>query len=95
MAGYNNSVGAKNVDYLISDKNLIKSNEHHLYKEKILYLPKVWNTLSPPENLPDIQRKSPQINLILLFALLIISKMSDRTINVWSNILKNSDQSLC
>ena len=34
--GYNNSVGAKNLDYLISDKNLIKSNEHHLYKEKIL-----------------------------------------------------------
>ena len=93
--GYNNTVGAKNVDYLISDKNLIKSNEHHLYKEKILYLPKVWNALSPPENLPDILRKSPSDKSDFTFCSFNnFQKMSDRTINVWSNILKNSGSKL-
>ena len=93
--GYNNTLGAKNVDYLISDKNLIKSNEHHLYKEKILYLPKVWNALSPPENLPDILRKSPSDKSDFTFCSFNnFQKMSDRTINVWSNILKNSGSKL-
>ena len=93
--GYNNSVGVKNVDYLISDKNLIKSNEHHLYKEKILYLPKVWNALSPPENLPDIQRKSHSDKSDFTFCSFNnFQKMSDRTIYVWSNILKNKNQIL-
>ena len=36
--GYNNSLCLKNVDYLIADKNLIKSNEHHLYKTSKLLI---------------------------------------------------------
>ena len=52
--GYNNSLGAKNIDYLISDKNLIKSNEINSYKEEILFMPNIWNALSPPKKLPEI-----------------------------------------
>ena len=35
--GYNNSLGIKNMDYIISDKNLIKDGEEKLYKEKIIF----------------------------------------------------------
>ena len=55
--GYNNSLGATNVDFLISDKNLIQPNELHLYKEKIIFLPNIWNVLSVPENIPEIKTK--------------------------------------
>ena len=51
--GYNNSLGIKNMDYIISDKNLIKDVEK-FYKEKIIFLPKIWNAMSKPENLPEV-----------------------------------------
>ena len=44
----------KNIDYIIADPNLIKKEEYKLYKEKIIFMPKIWNALSPPINLPEI-----------------------------------------
>ena len=35
-------------------KNLIYPNEENDYKEKILYLPRIWNALSVPDNLVPI-----------------------------------------
>ena len=42
-------------------------NEHDMYKEKILYLPKIWNALSSPKSLPDIINKSKQNNSEIIF----------------------------
>ena len=56
--GYNNSLGVKNIDYILSaDPNLIKKEEYKLYKEKIIFMPKIWNALSKPINLPEINLK--------------------------------------
>ena len=55
--GYNNSLGAKNIDYLITDKNLIKTDEHKFYKEKILYLPNIWNVSLLQLNYLILKRK--------------------------------------
>ena len=55
--GYNNSLGIKNSDYLISDKNLVYEDEINLYREKIIFLPEIWNALSKPENLPEIDKQ--------------------------------------
>ena len=44
--GYNNSLGVKNIDYIIADPNLVKKEEYNLYKEKIIFMPKIWNALS-------------------------------------------------
>ena len=90
--GYNNSLCLKNVDYLIADKNLIKSNEHHLYKEKILYMPKIWNALSVPEKLPDIEDKSKNQNSKFTFCSFNnFQKLSDKTIATWSKILNQTN----
>ena len=43
--GYCNSLGVKNIDYLITDPNLIKKGEEDLYSEKIIFMPKIWNAL--------------------------------------------------
>ena len=53
--GYNNSLGIKNLDYLIADPNLVKPDEQNQYSEKILILPKIWNAMDVPENLPNIK----------------------------------------
>ena len=90
--GYNNSLCLKNVDYLIADKNLIKSNEHHLYKEKILYMPKIWNALSVPEKLPDIEDKFKNQNSKFTFCSFNnFQKLSDKTIATWSKILNQTN----
>lgn len=89
--GYNNSLGTKNSDYLISDKNLIQMDELELYKEKILFLPDVWNALSKPENLPEINKDLSHKNLEFKFCSFNnFQKLSDRTINVWSRILNDT-----
>ncbi len=91
--GYNNSLCLKNVDYLIADKNLIKSNEHNLYKEKILYMPKIWNSLSVPDKLPDIDNDKFRKNKFTFCSFNNFHKLSDRTIETWSKILnyKNTE----
>ena len=48
--GYCNTLGLDNIDYLISDPNLIKKNEKNLYSEKILYMPNIWNAMIKPKN---------------------------------------------
>ena len=93
--GYNNSLGIKNLDYLISDNNLIKPNELSLYSEKVIFLPNIWNSLSPPEILPDIKKDSEFLKDNFIFCSFNnFQKISDRTINVWAQILKNDKTKL-
>ena len=93
--GYNNSLGLKNLDYLISDNNLIKKDELNLYKEKILFLPKIWNALSPPKNLPEINKNISKNNSEFIFCSFNnFQKLSERTIFVWSEILKDTNSKI-
>ena len=86
--GYNNSLGATNVDFLISDKNLIKPDELNLYKEKVLFLPNIWNVLSVPNNIPDIKKTTNEETFFCSFNNFL--KISEGTIEVWSQILKKT-----
>ena len=93
--GYNNTLGIKNLDYLIADKNLINENELNLYKEKILFLPKIWNVFAPPEILPDIELEEKNNNSVFTFCSFNnYQKISNRTVNVWSQILKHTNSQL-
>ena len=69
--GYNNSLGIKNSDYLISDKNLVYENEINSYKEQIIFLPEIWNALSRPENLPEIDKFKRQKSNLTFCSLII------------------------
>ncbi len=88
--GYNNTLCLKNIDYLIADKNLIMQKEESMYKEKILYLPKIWNALSVPENLPEIEDKKMNNNVFTFGSFNNFRKLSDDVIEVWSKILIGS-----
>ena len=68
--GYCNTSGIKNMDYLISDPNLIYSEEQKFYTEKIIFLPEIWNChcgfdLPRQKNIPPITKN----NFITLFSI--------------------------
>ena len=86
--GYCNSLGIKNMDFIIADKNLIKENERNFYTEKILNMPKIWNALSKPKDIPNINFKIYEKKDKFCFGSLNnFLKISDKTIKVWSKIL--------
>ena len=86
--GYCNTTGIKNMDYLISDSNLIFSNEEKFYSEKVIYLPNIWNTHCGF----DFERKEnppPFVNnkYFTFGSFNNPSKMTDNVLDCWSNIL--------
>ena len=93
--GYCNSLGIENMDYLIADKYLIKNGEEKLYTEKIIYMPKIWNALSKPKKLPNINNKIfDKASPFVFGSLNNFQKISDNTIKVWSRILNKSNSKL-
>ena len=88
--GYCNTTGLKNMDYIISDQNLIYENEKDLYTEQILYLPKIWNThcgfdFEREENPPPLIKN----NFITFGSFNNPSKINENVITCWTKILKN------
>ena len=93
--GYCNSIGLNNMDYMISDENCIKDNEHHNYTEKIISLPKIWNSMSNPPNLPMISELPYLKRKIFTFGSFNnFQKISSKTIEIWSKILNNTNSRL-
>ena len=92
--GYNNTIGLNHSDYLIADKNLILEKEKDLYKEKIIYLDGIWNSHSGL----NIERKynelpSQRSGTFTLGSFNNYSKISDDTVEVWSEVLKKIEKS--
>jgi predicted O-linked N-acetylglucosamine transferase (SPINDLY family) len=86
--GYNNTIGLKNVDYLLSDHYLINENEKNLYTEKILFMPSIWNAMCVPEHLPEIIEKNiDKDNTFIFGSFNNFKKISNEVIKTWSKIL--------
>ena len=93
--GYNNSTGLNNMDFIIADPHLVKDSEDKLYSEKILYLPKIWNAMEKPNNLPELEKLSGLYEDTFNFGSFNnFKKISNETIQIWSNILNNSNSRL-
>tara|TARA_B100001248_G_C27392472_1_gene463272 strand:- start:1799 stop:3478 length:1680 start_codon:yes stop_codon:yes gene_type:complete len=87
--GYCNTSGLKNMDYIITDPNLIYENEKHLYAEQIIYLPEIWNThcgfdFERKENPAPLMRNG----YITFGSFNNPAKISKNVINCWAEILK-------
>mgnify|MGYP001164894149 FL=1 len=92
--GYNNSLCLNNLDYLIADRNLIYPNEENDYKEKIIYLPRIWNALSVPDNLVPITDEKIYNSKFTYGSFNNFKKISNDTIEVWSKILSGNDSQI-
>ena len=88
--GYCNTTGVDNMDYLISDRNLIYPEEECNYVEKIIYLPNIWNCHSEL-NIERVDLEPPCLkNKYITFGSFNnFNKINDSVIDVWSQILKN------
>ena len=87
--GYTNTIGLKEMDYLIVDKNLIKSTEENLYNEKVIYLPSIWNCHSGyKHDRKENDAPSKKNQFITFGSFNNFKKINDEVIEVWSQILK-------
>ena len=91
---YCNTTGLDTIDYLIADNNLIFGEEKNQYSEKILKLPEIWNSHSGFDfnrsfnELPSLNSKNFTFGSFNNFR-----KISDETINTWSEILNKIENS--
>ena len=87
--GYTNTIGLKEMDYLIVDKNLIKPTEENLYNEKVIYLPSIWNCHSGYKHDRKENDTPLKKNQFITFGSFNnFKKINDEVIEVWSQILK-------
>ena len=92
--GYVNTTGLNEMDYLITDPYLIRDNEHILYSEKIIPLPKIWNSHEKLDEKLEIKIPCETNNFITFGSFNNFRKISSNVINVWSEILLESDSKL-
>ena len=92
--GYLNTTGIQEVDYIVSDPNLIHEGEEGLYTEKIIKLPKIWNAHSKINYNSKASELPFYRNNFFTFGCLNNSaKISKEVISAWCKILvkvKNS-----
>ena len=92
--GYLNTTGIKEVDYIISDQNLIHKGEEKLYSEKIINPSKIWNAHSKINYNLKVQELPFNRNNFFTFGCLNnSSKISKEVVDAWGKILskvKNS-----
>ena len=88
--GYCNTTGLKNMDFIISDPNLISPNEEKFYAEKVKYLPEIWNChagfdFERKENPPPFLKN----NYLTFGSFNNPAKINENVVDCWSKILKN------
>ena len=77
--------GLKNMDYIISDPNLIIKDEEKFYAEEVIYLPEIWNCHS---DLILKEKKTPppfiKNNYITFGSFNNPAKINENVIDCWS-----------
>ena len=93
--GYCNSSGLDEMDYIVADYNLIKFEEENTYSEKILYLPKIWNSHEVMNEALIIKELPFDKNNYFTFGSFNnFKKISKSVIEVWSEILRQTEGKL-
>lgn len=86
--GYLNTLGMKEVDYILADRFSIPEDKAYLYTEKPLYLDKGYQIFMEKQ-LPNIEDNPFKKNGYITFGSFnCTSKINDTTIYLWSKILK-------
>ena len=87
--GFCNTTGIDEVDYIISDPNLIYNSEIDLYREKIIFMPKIWNCHTGLQ-IKKIFNESPLLknNMVTFGSFNNFGKINTSVVETWSRILK-------
>lgn len=91
--GYLNTMGIKEIDYILTDRFTIPEDNAYLYTEKPLYLDKGYQIFTN-NNIPDIKENPFKTNNYITFGSFnCSSKFNDTTIYLWSKILEKTPNS--
>ena len=86
--GYLNTLGMKEVDYILTDRFTIPEDKAFLYTEKPLYLDKGYQIFTE-KNVPDIEENPFKTNGYITFGSFnCTSKFNDTNFFIWSKILE-------
>ncbi len=86
--GYLNTMGMKEIDYILTDRFTIPEDKAYLYTEKPLYLDKGYQVFTN-DKIPDIKENPFKTNNYITFGSFnCSSKFNDTTIYLWSKILE-------
>jgi predicted O-linked N-acetylglucosamine transferase (SPINDLY family) len=93
--GYNASTGLKEIDYIIGDQYVTPLENKNQFTENILQLPNIWSCLSKPAFKIEKENSSPALKngFITFGSFNNLSKINDKVIDVWSEILKRVENS--
>lgn len=87
--GYLNTLGMKEVDYILTDRYSIPEDKAYLYTEKPLYLDKGYQVFMD-KTIPDIEECPFKKNGYITFGSFnCTSKFNDLTIYLWSKVLES------
>jgi len=91
---YCNTIGFETIDYIMIDKNLVIKDEEKFYLEKVIRLPKVWNSHAG-FNLKRKYNKLPceKDETFTLGSFNNFRKISVETVDTWSSILQSVSNS--
>ena len=91
---YCNTIGFETIDYIMIDKNLVIKDEEKFYLEKVIRLPKVWNSHAG-FNLKRKYNKLPceKDEIFTLGSFNNFRKISVETVDTWSSILQSVSNS--
>ena len=98
--GFPGTMGTKNYDYIIADKNIIPNNHLDFYSEEAIFMPEIYQPFSPISFKFDKNKSDFNLpeNSILLGCFSRIEKISPNVFDIWMKILnkyKNSYLALC
>jgi protein O-GlcNAc transferase len=87
--GYPNTTGLETIDYRVTDALTDPPGRtDHLHTEKIIRLPHGFLCYKPPEESPEVKELPASVSGFITFGCFNNrSKISDRTIGIWSEIL--------
>ena len=93
-AGYLDTTGLKEIDYIIADPFVVDKTQECLFVERVWRLPEIWNSLSQPNynievsTLPAIKNK-----FITFGSFNHLNKINNSVIKLWSRLLKKIPKS--
>ncbi|EIC20524.1 putative O-linked N-acetylglucosamine transferase, SPINDLY family [Thiorhodovibrio frisius] len=86
--GYFGTTGLKAIDFILADRFVIRDGEEEKFSERVWRLPESYLCFTPPVTRSEIDSKCAMPDSVTFASFNNILKLSERTIRLWSRVLK-------
>ena len=96
--GYPGTMGAKFMDYIVADKNLIPSKQREFYSEKIIYMPQTYQPFDNKKNISNLLSSNSEVDLpqdkFIFCCFNSLYKINKKIFSTWIEILDSVPESV-